>query len=158
MSRYNTENKIRTQFEGCYLSYKLDRSDERSYFLHQDNYKVMKDALEAVGVYLDVSDDELRLSINPEQYANIKCRYAGRTKKYVWKSDNFEDGFYKYSDLVLMLQTMNDKDIYEKLGISSATFYRRKRTMINSTFYQALDPNRMNDKKYLENMPGNYAF
>lgn len=143
--------------DDCRLRYKI--SDEG--YLHEmntKNYDKMREALKAVGIWLDVSDGELRLSIYEDQYDRILHRNAGRKKSY---AENKEAGGYipyTYADIVYMMQTMNNKQIIDKIKMPMTTFYRRKKALETSDYYKSLDKNRLEDKDYLASVPGNSAF
>ena len=161
MGRYEAESKAKEEYGGCRLHYKLDMSDDLYWDLNNKNYEKMRDALEAVGILLDVDDGELRLSIQPESYIRTKERNAGRRKKVVWNQEAKAKGKYelcKYSDIVLLMQTMKDQDLADKIGMPIATFYRHKKTLRESVYYQSLDLNRLREKEYLESVPGNKIF
>lgn len=160
MRRYDAEIKAREEFGDCILRYKLQKGDDYSE-LHRKNYEKMKKALEAVGIWLNVEDDELRLSIYPEGYVRTKERNAGRRTRSVWKKEEMEKGnyeLYKYSDIVFMMQSMKDQDIADKIGMPIATFYRHKKAMKASNYFKKLDLNRLSDKEYLDTVAGNFGF
>lgn len=126
--------------------------------------------LEKIGadLYFD-NDGFLNLSIGEEFEKCIK-RGAGRRKKIVRDSNTMEtitvyDGLsyqsekiWKYSDITLMLQTMTDKQICEKIGMPPTTYYRHKKELKNSSYFKVLDKNRLEDKEYLESIDGNVPF
>lgn len=161
MRRYEAEAKAKEEYGNCRLRYKLDTSDDLFWDMNRENYEKMKEALEAVGIWFDVEDDVLNLSIYPEGYIRTKERHAGRRKKAAWNQEERKKGnyeIYKYSDIVLMMQTMKDQDIADKIEMPIATFYRHKKSLKESKYYQSLDLNRLREKEYLESVPGNYAF
>ena len=89
---------------------------------------------------------------------------------------------YKWSDIVCMLETMTDKQIMEKLTVTAkrktkseysdltymevkentpmapATYYRKKKKMTRSDWYQRLDKERCADIDYLRSVPGDQDF
>ena len=125
-------------------------------------YQQMKKALCDVGVYFNVDDHGyLNLSIMEETYNRNKKRNAGRKKTYAINTDSTIDynlDFYQYSDIVYMMQTMTDKQIYEKIGMKAATYYRHKKILKESKYYTALDKNKLLDKEYLNSLKYNYVF
>lgn len=168
MRQYEADHKAKEKYRDCRLYYKIV-SEGRYTDQNERNLEKMKEALYAVGIWLDVSDGELSLSIYPEGYIRTRGRNAGRRKKaaFTGKKEQltltnghtiFIDGRYKYSDIVLMMQTMKDQEIYEKIGMKSATFYRHKKSMKETEYYKSLDLNRLRDKEYLESVSGNYSF
>lgn len=64
----------------------------------------------------------------------------------------------KFSDVVLMQQSMTSKEIAEKLGLSSSSYTRHNRKMKNSYYYKQLDQSRLNDEEYLQSVDGNSDF
>lgn len=158
MSRYEAEKKAKAEYEDCRLRYKLDLSVKDFADRNEKNLKKMQEVLDAVGIWLDLEDDEIRLAINPEKYMRVTNRGAGRREKYVWKSDNYKEGTYKYSDIVLMMQTMKDQDIADHLGMPIATYYRHKKKLKESRYYQNLDAERLRDQEYLESVELNLSF
>ena len=160
MGRYEAEQKVKEKYEGCRLCYKVT-SDGYFSDRNEKNLEKMKEALDAVGVWLDVTDGELSLSIYPEKYVRTRDRNAGRRKKVVWNEEKRKKGqweTYKYSDIVFMMQTMKDQEIADKIGMPIATYYRHKKTMKESRYYKSLDLNKLRDKEYLDGVNENYGF
>ena len=160
MTRYTAEEKAKKEYGNCRLYYKIISEE---YFAEQNkkNFEKMKEALDAVGVWLDISDGELSLSIYPEKYIRTKERNAGRRKKIVWNEEARKKGkyeTYKYSDIVFMMQTMKDKEIANKIGMPIATYYRHKKTLKESYYFNSLDLNKLQDKEYLESVSDNLIF
>ena len=116
----------------------------------------LKAALDEVGVYLRVNDGELTLGLNGYKYYRRTTRNAGMKATKAVKPDR--GSLYHYSDIVMMLQTMSDLQVMEKIEMNRRTYYRHKKTMTESEYYQALDPERLTDQAYLESVKGNYAF
>lgn len=161
MRRYEAEQKAREEYGDCRLCYKLNTVDDAYWDLNRKNYEKMKEALDAVGIWLDVENGELRLSIYPEGYIRTKDRNAGRRKKAAWNQEARKKGkyeLYKYSDIVLMMQTMKDQELADKIGMPIATLYRHKKALRESEYYQSLDLNRLREKEYLESVSGNFSF
>lgn len=160
MARYEERQKAKDNLNKYRLYYKIT-SEGYAAETNEMYLEKMKEALDAVGVWLDVKDGELYLSIYPEKYIRAKDRNAGRRKKYAWNPEQLEQGryeCYKYSDIVFMMQTMKDQEIAEKIGMPIATFYRHKKDLKNSSYFQSLDLNRLRDKEYLDSVMGNYGF
>lgn len=160
MDRYEAEQKAKKEYGNCQLHYKVV-SEGYAADMNAQNFEKMKEALAAVGIRLNVEEGELSLSIYPEGYIRTKDRNAGRRKKSVWNQEECKKGkyeLYKYSDIVLMMQTMKDQELADKIGMPIATFYRHKRVLRESEYYNSLDLNRLRDKEYLDGVPGNYSF
>ena len=160
MTRYEAEKKAKKEYGNCRLHYKIV-SEEYAAESNAENLEKMKEALEAVGIWLNVEDGSLSLSIYPEGYIRTKDRNAGRRKAAAWNQDAKKKGkyeLYKYSDIVLLMQTMKDQDLANKIGMPIATFYRHKKSLKDSDYYQSLDLNRLREKEYLESVSGNFSF
>lgn len=160
MSRYEAEKKAKEEYGDCRLIYKVT-TERFAKEINERNFGKMKEALDAVGVWLDLENDELSISIYPEKYIKTKDRNAGRRKKAAWNKEAKENGeyeLYKYSDIVLMMQTMKDQELADKIGMPIATFYRHKKALKESSYYNALDTDRLRDKEYLESLQGNCGF
>ncbi len=161
MRRWEAEKKAKEKYGDCRLRYKLKPSDDTYWDLNRKNYEKMKEALEAVGVWLEVDEDELKLTIYPERYVRTKDRNAGRRRTSLWKKEELARGkyeLYHYSDIVCMMQTKKDADIAAEIGMPIATFYRHKKALKESPYYSSLDRNRLRDKAYLESVVGNMIF
>ncbi len=160
MSRYESEQKAIKEYEDCRLHYKIV-SEEYESKSNEENLEKMKEALQAVGIHLDVKGDDLFLSIFPAIYIRTKGRNAGRLKKFAWNREAEKQGkydFFRYSDIVLMMQTMKDQELAAKIGMPIATYYRHKKALKDSRYYQSLDLNKLRDKEYLESVSGNFSF
>ena len=160
MTRYEAEQKAKEEYGNCRLHYKVV-SEEYAAESNAENLEKMKEALDAVGIWLNVEDGRLSLSIYPEGYIRTKDRNAGRRKKAAWNQEAKKKGkyeLYKYSDIVLMMQTMKDQELADKIGMPIATFYRHKKALKDSEYYQSLDLNRLREKEYLESVHGNFGF
>lgn len=109
-----------------------------------------------VGVKLVIKerpDFNLLRIIVDNDYTNKKTRKAGRkTKTSTYTVCDGMECAYKYSDIVYMMQTMTDKDIAIKIDMPIATYYRHKRKLMQSQYYQQLDPDKLQDELYLKNM------
>ena len=118
-------------------------------------------------------DGNLEIFMNVEEYNKPKkhnVRKAGRKRKSAYIPGEVEQHIdhrgetwemnkaYRYADIVYMMQTMKDKDIMSKLNMTQSTYYRRKKDMKNSDYFGNLDKNRLDDKEYLESLPGNSHF
>lgn len=139
----------------CILRYNIteDPSFERD---NQTNLKEMKQLLADVGIFLWVEDGKLTLS-KSSSYERKKTRYAGRRKTHALK-DEFGIEAYRYADIVCMMQSMMDKDIAERIKMPIATFYRHKKKLVESSYYNSLDKDRLSDLQYLNSVDGNYSF
>lgn len=119
------------------------------------NFETMKMALNEVGIYLDIKDGELVLSLHKYKYLRRKTRNAGTKKQRARGTDG---SAYKYSDILSMQQTMKDTEILETTGMTSATYYRHKKAMKESAYYKRLDKTKLNDAAYLKSIEGDTFF
>lgn len=154
MNEYESNKKAREEYGDCRLKFKIDTSDKTFQKMNLENIEQMQQLLYDVGVCLDITGGEVRISILPERYNRNKGRYAGRRRSYA-KSDT---GYYKYSDIVYMMQSMKDQDIANEIGMPIATYRRHKKVLKQSVYYNSLDLNRLLDKTYLDNLEGNLSF
>lgn len=134
------------------------------------NFEAVQKALNDVGVYISLDNNELYISIMESSYLRNKNRNAGRRKKIISDPNAQEvlelhngesltmNRTWRYSDVIFMLQTMTDKEICEKIGMAPATYYRHKKDLKNSYYCKSLDQNKLTDKEYLEGVNGNLAF
>ena len=161
MNSYEAEQKIEEEYRDCRLVYDLNEQSDFYWESNRKNYEKMRDALDAVGVLLEVADGKLSLSIYAPDYYKTTTRKAGRRAKVAWIKEELEKGnyeLYKYSDIVYMSQTLKDQEIADKIGMPIATYYRHKKKMKESDYYKSLDLNRLRDKEYLDNVPWNLTF
>ena len=143
---------MRKDLFGAKLEYRLSGEKEQS-SLNEKNYNTVKDALEAVGVKLSLSEDVLRIEIDPVRYESEKTRRAGRrnVKASFTTNSVMPSGLRaRYSDVIFMLQSMNDIAVMKELGMARATYYRHKKAMLSSGYYKALDKARLDDIDYLK--------
>lgn len=156
--KYYERDKREKEYENLRLCYEVKDSK-----LHkkqnEENFDTVKKLLKEVGVWLDIKDGEMYISIFASQFLRAKNRYAGRRDKICSYHDkNGKIEFYRYSDIVFMLQTMTDKEIAEKIDMKIATYYRHKKKLKESEYFKSLDLNRLQDKNYLESQERNFAF
>lgn len=57
-----------------------------------------------------------------------------------------------------MAQSMNDKELFEYLGMPRPTFYRHKKKLLESSYFEQLDRTRFEDLDYLRSVPGDTYF
>jgi hypothetical protein len=164
MSKFDITDKAGyKEYKNCSLRYRIEAENAYDEDFNLRNLDTMIKALDAVGIQMSVDLDSgiLNISIDPERYITKQTRCAGRRKKFTWNREQLEKCIfesYKYSDIVLMMQTMKDKDIADEIGMPIATYYRHKKTLKESNYYARLDLNRLHDKEYLESVSGNFSF
>ncbi len=142
---------------------------------------IITEALKAIHINLSVSEDnELSLFIPASYYNEYHRRNAGRRKKIMSRSGEYisletESGhkktFYEgeklmYSDILPLLLTSTDTEIIKKLNIPRATYYRHKKTLMESKYYQSIDEEHLTKEfatsdeagEYFKSLPGNLSF
>ena len=111
--------------------------------------EVMAQLMGDVGFVMEVKGDYLSITVDANKLPLVNRARSGRKKK---------ETEYRYSDIMYMLEEMNDKEVAEKIGLPMATFYRHKRTLMNSEYYRAIPPMMRGDRAYLESVEGNNCF
>lgn len=111
--------------------------------------------LNKFGVELNVIGSTAVLHINSDNYTREKTRHAGNTFKAAFK-DNGE--LVTYGDVLYWNrgQGIVWDEIVALTGLSRASFYRRKKAMESSTFYQKLmdelDWSQVRDESYWKSL------
>lgn len=126
--------------------------------INAKSYLKIKAALNSVGVYLNIENGEVTLTMSETIHAQKAKRHAGRKESVAFKNDENGYKILKYSDIVYMLQFKTRDQICKDTGISKSTFYRKGIKMKESNYYKTLDRNRLEDKEYLEQHEGNESF
>lgn len=135
------------------LRYRIDSHFKKQ---NEKNFEEMKKALDAFGVIItETASDTVTISLLKESYNAAVKRRAGRKRSLV---ANPSGGYYHYSDIVFMMQTMTDDEIYTRINLTRATYYRKKRAMKDSTYYKSLDVSRVSDKAYLKSQEFDFYF
>ena len=175
MLSHKKSQKAREKYGGVSLTYYLaNEKDEDAAFLaeltaqNKKNLPLIEEALQKAGIYLFVEElssfggrGYIYISLSPELYVENQTRNAGRRRKYSVKNKDYKNKnieFFKYSDVVFMLQTMKDQEVADAINMPIATFYRHKKGLKESEYYNSLDLNRLKDKEYLESVEGNDFF
>lgn len=145
------------KYEKISLRFTVSQKREHEY-ANLKNYKKMQQLLEKAGFELSMDGTEMVLSVIPDKYESVVNRGAGRNKKSTYTFDDGTFKMYMYSDIILMNQSMTDREVYEKIGMKPATYYRHKKAMVNSAYYKGLDKERLDDEAYIAKQPGNFTF
>lgn len=132
-------------FEGK-ITYKIYKNKHTD----QETFKYVKFLMSDFGFILDVKGTNLSIELDPEKLKKAKRVKAGRRRLIDLKT--------LYSDVVGMMQFMTDKEIAASLHMAIATYYRHKKTMLESKYYQHLDKNRLCDDEYLKSAKYNDFF
>ena len=131
MRSYEATEKARKEYGDVRLGYEVK---DLPYYNNEENYQKMVDALEAVGVWLNVDDGKLTLSIYPEGYARYKDRNAGRREVVALKKNAGKFEMYRYSDIVYLMQIKTDQQVADEIGMKIATYYRHKKKLKESSY------------------------
>lgn len=131
---------------------KRDRIHDK---INAQNFEYVQRAMQAAGISMRLEGDTLYISVWEELHRQKTARNAGRHKKIVHTADS---SIWRYSDVVYMLQTMTDQQVYTAISMASSTYYRHKKELLQSDYYKSLDKFRLEDRSYLESMSGNFAF
>ena len=162
MARYDAEKRARAEFKDLKLVYFVTEPEGIGH-MNERSLPILQETLKKAGFLLDLYEDRMTLTIDPIAYARTQTRYAGPKKHHFVdeeKAGHTQDsnGGLLYSDIVYMMQGMNDTEIIEKTGIARRTFYRHKKRMLESPYYALLEPDKLQDLKYLESLPYNLTF
>ena len=123
----------------CRLMYKVEYEPEENV----QAFEEMQETLAKVGVDIFLTNGYLILSKSDTAYKEKSSRGAGKKRTAKWCS---------IIDVLIMLQTMTNKQIYTKIQMSPATFYRHRKAMLESDIYHSLDASRINDMDYLQEL------
>ena len=99
--------------------------------------------------------------MHTSNFVDRKTRRAGRKRTYALKEQeqgNYTADAYRFSDVILLIEEKGDKETQIILGMSESTYFRHKKKMKASEYYNSLDPQKMTDRMYLESVKGNNYF
>lgn len=121
------------------------------------DFEEIKNILQEVGVKLSLYEKGeygyFGITLDKDIYESKKTRGAGRHYRKATKPDEEYDDLkitVTKSDVIYMMQSMKDKEIAKSIDMPIATYYRHKKRLTDSIAFQSLDPNRLQDKEYLE--------
>lgn len=146
-----------------YLQYNVSEKNipESMKKQNKENLKRMQDALATLGVRLNIKEGEISLLMHTSNFVDRKTRRAGRKRTYALKEQeqgNYTADAYRFSDVILLIEEKGDKETQIILGMSESTYFRHKKKMKASEYYNSLDPQKMTDRMYLESVKGNNYF
>ena len=146
-----------------YLQYNVSQKNipESIKKQNKENLKLMQDALATLGVRLNIKEGEISLLMHTSNFVDRKTRKAGRKRTYALKEQkqgNYTADAYRFSDVILLIEEKGDKKTQIILGMSESTYFRHKKKMKASEYYNSLDPQKMTDRMYLESVKGNNYF
>lgn len=140
---------------------------------------VVIEALNSIHINLSVTENELSLFIPASYYNEYHKRNAGRRRKIMSKNGEYESyelnghikTFYSgeklmYSDILPLLLTKSDAEIIKELKIPRATYYRHKKALLASRYYNSIDKEYLTKEfasspeaaSFYKNLPGDFSF
>ena len=140
---------------------------------------IVIEALKEIHVNLTVTENELSLFIPASYYNEYHKRNAGRRRKIMSKTGEYESyelnghtkTFYSgeklmYSDVLPLILRKTDAEIIKQLKIPRATYYRHKKELLASRYYQSIDKEHLTKEfaispeapEYYKSIPGNMSF
>ena len=146
---------------------------------NEKNLPIVIEALNSIHINLTVTENELSLFIPASYYNEYHKRNAGRRRKIMSKSGEYESfelnghtkTFYSgeklmYSDVLPLLLTKNDADIIKELNIPRATYYRHKKALLSSRYYTQIDKDHLSKEfalspeanAYYKSLPSDMSF
>lgn len=154
--------KLLEERKGTYLQYECKITTEKM-FPEANDFLTLQRLLESYGIHFEVNTDKegkkMQIWTTPEWHLRKNSRNAGRKRNSVLKqteAGNVEA--YRYSDILLMMQSMKDDEIMQATGMKSATYYRHKKALKNSNYYKKIDKTKLDDLEYLKSIAGDYLF
>lgn len=154
MSKISSSKANKLKYSNLSVTYEIKKKQVPD----TETLQELQEALSLVGVMLYTDDNSVTIKLNPDKYSSVKDRAAGRRRKMTLKKASEKYEPYRYSDIILMMNTMSDKDIMETIKMTEPTFYRHKRTMVNSDYYKNLDNAKIGNADYLKSLVGNNVF
>ncbi|MBR4344512.1 MAG: hypothetical protein IKP88_17735 [Lachnospiraceae bacterium] len=123
---------------------------------NEKNLPVIIEALKAIHINLSITDNEMSLFIPASYYNEYHNRNAGRRKKIMSKSGEYEvyelygkkKEFYSgdklmYSDILPLMLKQSDAGLIKQLNIPRATYYRHKKALMDSQYYKSIPKEKM---------------
>ena len=154
MAKENAYKYDYTKYIGAKLEYKLAaKQDTLSKKWNDENLDVIADALDRAGILLKVADDKITIEIDSDKYISSSIRNAGaKDNKIVFPNNKYgcKGDTVQYSDIVYMMNDMTDKEIMTALHIPYATYYRHKKVLLNSDYYDTIDQKKTGNLEYLK--------
>lgn len=105
-----------------------DTAFEKVKKYHEDVFK----KLEHVGITFSYKK-YFYINFDEEVYNSVVLRGAGSKKLEVVSEEGHP---VKCAEVLMMLETMSDYEIMEKLKMKKATYYRHKKAMLESEWYR----------------------
>ena len=140
---------------------------------------VITEALNSIHINFSVTENELSLFIPASYYNEYHKRNAGRRRKIMSKTGEYETyelnghtkTFYSgeklmYSDVLPLILTKGDAEIIRELKIPRATYYRHKKQLLESRYYQSIDKEHLSKEfalspdsaEYYKSLPSDFSF
>lgn len=140
---------------------------------------IVTEALKEIHINLTVTENELSLFIPASYYNEYHKRNAGRRRKVMSKTGEYETyelnghkkTFYSgdklmYSDILPLMLRKSDAELIKMLNIPRATYYRHKKALMDSKYYDQLDKSKLikefalsdEAEAYFKSIPGDMSF
>ncbi len=133
----------------------LDKSRKEVNQINLQNIEEMQKMLEKAGFELELTGEQLTLRMDGNIAEQKSTRYAGRRKRIFMLNGKPA----RYSDIIYQMQTKTDTEIRKELGnIVPSTYYKHKKQLLESKYYQMLDKNKLLDEDYLCSIQDNMFF
>ena len=160
MSKTERRNAVKEKLKNAAIMLELAKEVDEMPRENQERFKLVKETLSELGVFFEVERKTLFISINPEVYAGLTRKTAGRRTKTVRidGKDSHGDGLCRYSDVLNMLTKMSDSEVREKLGMSQSTYFRHKKKMLEKELVRSIDRHILKDLELLKEALGREDF
>lgn len=142
---FKHKQDILNEYDHCSIQFELAK--EQPLFnieTNKESLPKLQEALEHLGFYLEIDDNELRLgtstrssqtaSSSAETLAKTCTRNAGRKPKELYKDGTREP--LRYSDVIQMISINPKSVVIEELRLTYMQFYRRFKKMESSEYYR----------------------
>ena len=136
---------------------------------NEKNLPIIIEALKAIHINLSIEENELSLFIPASYYNECHNRNAGRHKKIMSRTGEYETyelfgkrkSFFSgeklmYSDIVPLMLKKSDADIIKQLNIPRATYYRHKKILMDSSYYQSIEKDKLTKEFALSDEAAEY--
>ena len=160
MPRTDTESRIKSEFAGSVLLYSVSENEKDAKRNAASLPKFQRVLLKA-GIHLEIENGAMRLYLEPEEYVRNQTRYAGARRQPIRKEPDVvsDSTVLRYSDIAPLLNQRTEKEMLELTGLPRATYYRRKKKLLESPFFalfSSMDEETRKEKA--KELPFNRAF
>lgn len=156
MSKAERRNAVKEKLKNAAIMLELAKDIDELSGETQERFRLVRETLSELGVLFEVEKGTLFVSINPEVYAGLTRKTAGRRTKAVRMEgeDSVGDGLCRYSDVLYLLTKMGDREVREKLGMSQSTYFRHKKKMLKNELVRSIDRHILKDLERLKEALG----